>query len=154
MIDIKVDNRAVNQALQDLALGAENPRPALLAIGEDLVKSTKQRFADSIAPDGTPWKENSPTTLKRKRGNKPLIGEGTLRDQISYAADAHGVAIFSSMIYAGTQQFGAQRGQYGRNKRNAPIPWGDIPARPFLGISPADEKTITHTISEYLRSLI
>lgn len=154
MIEVKIDNRAVNQALQDLAYGAENPRPALLAIGEDLVKSTKKRFSESVAPDGTPWKPNTAATLKRKRGNQPLVGEGIMRDQISYAADMRGVTIFSSMIYAATQQFGASKGQFGRNRRNQPIPWGDIPARPFLGISTSDEQMIIHNVSEYLRSLI
>ena len=48
----------------------------------------------------------------------------------------------STRIYAGAHQFGARRGACGTNKKGAPIPWGDIPARPFLGVSDADKKTI------------
>jgi len=153
MIEIKVDNERVLKALDDLSKVATNPRPALLSIGDDLVKSTKKRFDESRGPDGKAWAPNTETTLKRKRGTKPLIGEGILRDQIGYAEGANVLTIFSSMEYAATQQFGADRGAFGRTKRNAPIPWGNIPARPFLGISNDDEKMIIETISDYLRSV-
>ncbi len=44
--------------------------------------------------------------------------------------------------------------QFGGNKSKFPNLWGDIPARPFLGISDADEKMIVSTVNEYLRSVI
>ena len=52
MIEVKFDSQRVEAMLERLANGAANPRPALLAIGEDLIKSTKKRFEDSKAPDG------------------------------------------------------------------------------------------------------
>ena len=60
----------------------------------------------------------------------------------------------STRIYAGTHQFGAQRGAYGTNTKGAPIPWGDIPARPFLGVSDADKKTILEIINKHLQKSI
>lgn len=154
MISVKLDNQRVIKALEHLSKATANPRPALLAIGEDLVKSTKKRFDESRGPDGKAWAPNSPATLKRKRGSKPLIGEGTLRDQISYSESSNVLTIGSSMVYAATQQFGAKQGEFGRTKRNAPIPWGRIPPRPFLGISDEDEHMIIETISDYLRSVV
>lgn len=154
MIEVKLDNANVLKALEHLAKAAEKPRPALLSIGEDLVKSTKKRFSESRGPDGKPWKPNSEVTLKRKRGIKPLVGEGILRDQMAYTEGGNVLTIFSPMEYAATQQFGASQGAYGRTKRNGPIPWGDIPARPFLGISDDDEKMIIETVSDYLRSVV
>lgn len=150
MIEVKFDNKNVLKALDALAKSSANPRPALLAIGEDLVKSTKKRFNEGRSPDGKAWALNSPLTLKRKRGSKPLIDTGTLRDQIGYAEDGDVLTIFSTMEYAATQQFGAKQGAFGRTKRNVPIPWGGIPARPFLGISIEDEQVIVETISDYL----
>lgn len=150
MIEVKFDNKNVLKALDSLAKSSAHPRPALLAIGEDLLKSTKKRFTDSLSPDGKPWALNSPLTLKNKRGAKPLIDTGTLRDQIAYAEEANVLTIFSTMEYAATQQFGAKQGDFGRTRRNAPIPWGDIPARPFLGISIYDEQMIEETISDHL----
>jgi phage virion morphogenesis protein len=150
IIEVNIDNAHLLKALEGLSNAIARPRPALLAIGEDLVKSTKKRFNDSLSPDGKAWTLNSPLTLKNKRGSKPLIDTGTLRDQIGYTEDANGLTIFSTMEYAATQQFGAKQGAFGRTKRNAPIPWGDIPARPFLGISIEDEQVIVETISDYL----
>lgn len=154
MIEVKLDSSPVLKALDKLSKAAASPRPALLSIGEDLVKSTKNRFNESRGPDGKAWKPNSPATLKRKRGTKPLVGEGILRDTIGYAEGGNILTIFSPMEYAATQQFGADQGQFGRTKRDAPIPWGNIPARPFLGISNEDEKMIIETVSDYLRSVI
>lgn len=154
MIEIKVDNKNVLAALDRLSKASANPRPALLSIGEHLVESTKKRFDTSTAPDGTKWKPNAETTLKRKRGTKPLVGEGLLRDTINYAESGNLLTIFSPMEYAATQQFGADKGQFGRTKRNTPIPWGSIPARPFLGISDNDEHMIIKTVSDYLRSVV
>lgn len=154
MIEIKVDNKNVLDTLDQLSKASANPRPALLSIGEHLVESTKKRFDTSTAPDGTKWKPNSETTLKRKRGTKPLVGEGPLRDTINYAESSNLLTIFSPMEYAAAQHFGADQGAFGRTKRNAPIPWGNIPARQILGISDDDEYMIIQTISDYLRSVI
>jgi phage gpG-like protein len=60
------------------------------------------------------------------------------------------VEVGSSLEYAAVQQLGARRGQFGRTRRGAPIPWGDIPARPYLGISQADSSAILDIISQYL----
>ena len=60
----------------------------------------------------------------------------------------------STRIYAGAHQFGARRGACGTNKKGAPIPWGDIPARPFLGVSDADKKTILEIINKRLKKSI
>jgi phage virion morphogenesis protein len=154
IIEVNIDNAHLLKALAGLSNAIARPRPALLAIGEDLVKSTKKRFTDSLSPDGKAWTLNSPLTLKRKRGNKPLIGEGTLRDQIAYAEAGDTLTIFSTMEYAATQQFGAKQGAFGRTRRNAPIPWGDIPARPFLGVSLDDELMIEETIGDYLLDVL
>lgn len=148
MIDVKIDNKNVIQAMERLANAAVNPRPALLAIGESLVLSTKKRFESSTAPDGSRWTPNKSSTLKRKKGNKPLIGKtGLLSQQISYALDGDGLRIGSPMEYAAMQQFGGKKSRF-------PNLWGDIPARPFLGISDADETMILKTVNDYLRSVI
>jgi rhamnose transport system permease protein len=47
--------------------------------------------------------------------------------------DHAGVA--SPAIYGAVMQFGAAQGAFGTTARGAPIPWGSIPARPFLGRS-------------------
>jgi phage virion morphogenesis protein len=146
------------QQLHD-RLGGDGLRPALREIGEALAESTRRRFATSTAPDGSRWAPNAQTTYLgmlgskdtgkdgrlNKRGStkvmnkKPLVASGLLADSITWQLTDNGVEIGTNRIYAGTHQFGASRGQYGTTSRGAPIPWGNIPARPFLGLSAADE---------------
>ena len=151
-IAIQYTGAEVIDALRRLqaAVGPAGLRPALLEIGEELTESTKQRFTAGQAPDGSPWAPNTATTLAKKRGSRPLIDSGILAGGIAYQLVDGGVEIGSSRIYSGTQQFGAKKGQYGRTARGAPIPWGDIPARPFLGVSDADEQTILGILADHL----
>jgi phage gpG-like protein len=64
------------------------------------------------------------------------------------------VSIGTNVIYAPTHQFGARQGQYGRyatrRRTSIPIPWGDVPARPFLGVSAEDERVILNLIKANL----
>ncbi len=169
MIEIKVDNKNVIAALDRLAKAAADPRPALLAIGNDLVKSTKKRFEISTAPDGTRWTPNSQSTYlqhlggaksnhrkdgrinrrgaSKVMGKRPLIGIGTLSKQIYSNVDGNSLQVGSTMEYAAMQQFGGKKSMF-------PHLWGDIPARPFLGISDTDETMILKTVNDYLRGVI
>ena len=54
--EIKVEDQGVRAALNRLLAAGEDLSPALRLIGERLAESTTQRFADSRAPDGAPWK--------------------------------------------------------------------------------------------------
>jgi phage gpG-like protein len=95
--------------------------------------------------------------IKGKAGGskKPLIGEtGRLSSEIHYRATDTQLQVGSPLIYAAVQQFGAEKGAFGKSKHNHPIPWGDIPARPFLGLSYNDREAIIATLKEHVtRSL-
>lgn len=134
-------------------------------IGELMVQSTKQNFVDGSDPDGNPWMPKSQTTLDAyaARGEtvstKPLIGPSKeLSRTIFSQPQANSVSWGSSLVYAAVQQFGAQAGQFGatigtdKNGREyfTSTPWGDIPARPFIGVGESDELAIIETISEWL----
>jgi len=176
MITIKINDREVVEALGKLARRCSDLRPAMDDIGEYMVEATKQRFVRGEAPDGTKWAPNKATTLReyfRKRGGgtvlrkgermkvaggellgagkKVLIGESKrLGTEIASRPESRRVEITSNLIYAATQQFGAQKGSFGRTKKGAPIPWGNIPARPFLGLSDKDKEAVLDIIQEHL----
>lgn len=46
---------------------------------------------------------------------------------------------------------GARKGQFGRTSRGAPIPWGNIPARDFLGVSADDRVGIVDVLRRHIR---
>lgn len=162
MITIQLDDRQLQGALAQLRQRLADLTPVMQDIGEELVARAKQRFATSTGPDGRPWAPNRPSTLaayaaryagsykkdgslskrgqQRIAGKKPLIGESRqLSQRLYYQAGRDSVFVGSPQRYAGVQQFGARRGQFGRTRRGAPIPWGAIPARPFLPVTAAGE---------------
>lgn len=101
---------------------------------------------------------------------KPLIGESkALSTTIAFRVEPDAVRIGSPMIYSAVQQFGAEMGEFGRyyqlfrrkyaesdfrryagTKKGSPIPWGNIPARPFLGLSAQDKADVVEILQEHL----
>lgn len=152
-IQVEFDDREVTRMLQRLIDAGINPRPALLEIGDELIDSTEKRFESQSGPDGVPWARNKPSTIKRKGRDQPLTGrgkdsKGTLMDQINYQLSGNEtLEVGSPTDYAAMQQFGGTKAQF-------PNLWGDIPARPFIGISDADEEKIIDTFNQYLQDQI
>jgi phage virion morphogenesis protein len=161
MYTLEINSGPVEGALQRLAAGLDDTTPAMQEIGEFLAASTKDRFPTGTAPDGSAWAPKSPTTLARygarfsnRVDHRPLYGpSGQLSTRIFYEASRNQVRIGSPMIYAAVMQFGAAKGAFGKTSRGGPIPWGTIPARPFLGLSTNDETGILEIIEEYLSGL-
>ena len=175
IIELKV--RTGLDYLSQFVKRGKNLRPVLKEIGEDLAESSKQRFATGTDPDGQAWAPNSAATLarysskfKRKKdgsltkpsatklsNKKPGTGEtGALKKTINYQLygdDLMGIG--SPMVYASTFQFGAKSGEFGfgmysTRKGSFPIPWGDIPARQFLGMSAADKTEVVELVRSYM----
>ena len=109
-------------------------------------------------------------------GKRPLIGASrSLSSQIYYQIESGALVVGSSMKYARVQQEGARQGEFGRviatslkrwrafdekdfrryagTKKGHPVPWGDIPARPFLGISEQDRAAIVDVIARRLAEI-
>ena len=134
-------------------------------IGELMVESTRQNFVEGSSPDGVPWAPKSQATLdayaarKETVSSKPLIGPSrTLSTTVFSQPGTNSVSWGSAMIQAAVMQFGAQAGEFGatigrdKNGREFMVstPWGDIPARPFIGVGEDDETAIVATLEEWL----
>ncbi len=183
LITIIPDDARVLAILARVADGLDNREPLLRAWGEDLVASTMHRFTTSTAPDGTRWAPNTEATylayLDRlsgsyskegqrtgtKRGyadksgrvaprgaralmrKRPLIGASkSLSTQIYDRFAGGALEVGSPLVYAAMEQFGGQKSEF-------PHLWGDIPARPFLGVSAADADKMERTALDYLEGL-
>lgn len=140
---------AINEALQLL----QEPQALLRDIGEHLVNTTRDRFRDELGPDGQSWAALSPRYLANKQPNpgKILQRSGDLARQIFPQVQGNELLVGTDRIYGATHQFGAARGQFGQTKRGAPIPWGTIAARPFLGVSDQDADEIIALCRDHLQ---
>lgn len=175
-VEIRIDDQQAQDDFKALIARGTNLRPLMYELGEHLTETTKQRFQTSTAPDGSRWEPNTEATYLaylalfkssfgkdgkltkggagRAAGKKPLIGEsGHLSSRINYRADDTSVTIGSPEKYSAVHQFGAIRGEFGTTRRGSRIPWGSIPARPFLGISAEDEAAISEKVGAYLAGL-
>ncbi len=177
---IDIQDQAVKSLLNRLGDAGRDMTPVLKALGERMTADVKARFGTSTGPDGARWAPNSPLTLARylgatggnfkkkgglsKKGEArlagklPLIGESRkLSLNIFYNVADNVLTLTSPEKYAATQQFGALQGAFGRDSRNHPIPWGNIPARPFMpvtpegGLYPAEQERITAMLSAFLQ---
>lgn len=145
--------RKVEERLNDLARFGRDLTPVFNDVGRMLMRTTRARFAARGGPDGTPWaplsETTSETTMARKRRNrgKILVHEGELKDSsLSFEGGRGGVLFGSDKIYAGTHQFGrAEQPGLG------PFLGAAIPARPFIGLSDADEAEIEDSVEGRLR---
>ncbi len=163
---IELDNAKINQALERLrSLSKGHAAPAMREIGRMLQTSTKLRFRDQRAPDGTPWR-------KVKRGGQALRKDGHLFDSILFMADQRQVEVGTNKIYAKVHQFGIDQDVtvnahtrlvhqvFGRKLRTAVYAnvktftrRMKIHARPFLGFSSQDEDDILEILGEHITRL-
>lgn len=174
-IDITLDDAEIQAGLKRLSAKLGDLKPFFADIGETLLNSTRERFRSQTAPDGTPWAALSPAYAARKphHKNKPLTLSGVLRGTLVKKVDADSLRIGTPLVYGATHQFGATKGSFGtvaarineytrRTKtgsttvrahtRTLRVPWGNIPARPFLGLSDGDRADLLDALDVYLSS--
>lgn len=155
MIEIRIDDADVTSVLARLAAHLTDMTPAMQEIGEMLVASTQDRIARGETPEGSPFAPRSAVTLARyaaegTRFGNPLNVTGTLRGGIFHDAGPDQVRVGAPAIQSAVMQFGAGQGAFGRSKRGGPIPWGNIPPRPFLGLSDDDRAGIIEIVAEWI----
>lgn len=166
MFTVQIQADTITSGLTRLGAQMGDLKPVMEQIGDYLVDSTKERFKKGTSPEGVKWAPKSATTLARygaRKSNRvdsrPLFGpSGMLSSEIFHEAGPDRLEVGSNLVYAAVQQFGAKKGQFGAysgvNKKGHPFsgvaPWGDIPARPFLGISPEDETNILALIADFI----
>lgn len=161
MLRIIFNGTPIVEALRSAQEGLADLTPLHRDVGEYMIEATKGRFRAGIAPDGTAWAAKRPSTIERYRrlgeGNltKPLTGPSRrLSNEIVMSADRAAVEIGSNLEYSGVMQEGAAKGQFGADRHGRPIPWGNIPARVWLGISDVDERNILDIVDEHLETIV
>lgn len=153
---VELNAELAARQLADLVDRMDRPIGFYKGVGEYMTDvAIPRNFANETAPDGTPWARLSPLTVARREatGQTPITilrASGVMAAGINYEAGDRNVRIGSPAIQAAVMQFGAAQGAFGRTKRGGPIPWGRIPARPFLGVSLQDEAEIIRIAEDWL----
>ena len=153
-VTIQYDDREVVEALNRMLRAGTDLTPAMRSIAGVLEEAAEEAFQSQQAPDGTPWAILSEHTTNRraKKGKWPgriLQITGDLAGGITSAYDASRAVAGTNLVYAPTHQFGAEEGDFGSTISGRPIPFGDIPARPFLGVSDEARDDILAAINDH-----
>lgn len=137
-----------SKALAGLLDAAEDMTDFMDEVGRELVNGAIERIGiTNVTPDGVAWQ---PSRRVEEHGGKTLLDTGTLMRSINAWAAPDHVVVGTNMPQAAVLQFGAVVGALGVwsgiDKRGRQMtvaaPWGDIPARPYIGISPEEAETI------------
>lgn len=128
---INLDTSELERVLHNAANHLTHTAPLMEDISRALLSETMMNFQFGGRPA---WAGLSPVTLARRAhgGGAILQDSGILKKSINASHTDDTATIGSNLKYAPTHQFGAKQGEFGRSDRNTPLPWGDIPARPFI----------------------
>jgi phage virion morphogenesis protein len=148
-VTIDINGPEIINALGQLAYSANHLEPALDEIGAAIAASIMLNFAEQHDPDGNAWEPLSEATLANRRGGEGQIlrDTGRLNRSITHNVSGQSVEIGSDIVYANMMQFGGKKADF-------PWLWGDIPERPFVGVSESDKAEILAILSNHLERSI
>lgn len=150
---------ALARKLNGYEISSGERRSLLKSLGTEMVEQAISRITETqTAPDGSKWKSLADSTrnylVKQGLGGSVslLNRSGDMHKSIKKEVQSEWtVLVGACKEYAAVHQFGAKQGEFGRTRRNAPIPWGDIPARPFIGLSAEDISELSQLIDLWLK---
>lgn len=132
-----------------------NANDIMQEIAADMEKEVQLRFRRTKDANGEQWKVLKQSTISRRRksSKKPLNDTGKLKSSIASKYTSKYAAVGTNYKIAPTHQFGAKKGEYKKirtkNGKTQNIPWGNIPARPFLGFSKKQAKSYLKKIVDF-----
>lgn len=167
-ITVKIDDREVKELLNRIQKNLGDLTPVMKIIGSTVRTSVIRNFEKGGRPK---WPKHSTVTKKRRgKSAKVLMVQGLaggLAASINYQADKDSVKIGTNKIYGAVHQFGAKKGSFGTvaanikahlrkgikvkaHTRKMKLPWGDIPARPFLMVQDEDWEEIRAALNDHI----
>ncbi len=126
--------------LQGLVFDNKKMQKFARLAGAEMVNSTEERFAGQHDLQRSPW---LPSKRAIEQGGKTLRDTGRLMASLTYIATPDGVTWGTNVVYARMMHYGGAKAMF-------PHLWGDIPARPFLGMNANDNASITNIINRIL----
>lgn len=179
MFNITNNHKLILKGLENLKLNAEKTLPLMRYIAEDMKTKVDFRFKQSKNPNGEAWAPLSLVTIAMRRNgsNKPLVDTGELRASITSKITPTVAVVGTNKEYAAYQNFAVKKGglgitevteivkehtrrRRGRSEnvrqhtrtRNVSSPWGDKPAREFIGFSENQKLLYASKVRKYLKT--
>lgn len=159
-ITITIDDRQIQASLAQLIRHVSDLTPIMEDIGRAMGNLTHDAFLN----EGPGWPQLSPVTVKKRGSAHPILQQsaGGLASGIIHGGDRNSawVGAGRAFKYAAVHQFGQPKGASGTTRRGAPIPWGDIPARPYIpmtasgDLTPAAHDEVMDILTRALRAAI
>ncbi|MBN1104749.1 MAG: phage virion morphogenesis protein [Deltaproteobacteria bacterium] len=169
MIEVRVDDTELKEILATLQKRMGDMTPFMKTVAQIGRTSVVRNFEKGGRPK---WPALKPSTLKKKKGGRVLVTQGFaggLMGSITGKAYSDRAEIGTNKIYGAVHQFGAKKGSFGKvtvaRKAGSAgrsggtlyskpwqmnVPWGDIPARPFLVLQDEDIDEIRAEAINYL----
>lgn len=163
MIQVSINTGAVSAQLNSLLGRMAQPARGLKIIGEIVRSSIRTNFRQGGRP--TKW----PTSHRSdgQRRGQTLRDTNRLYNSFTIQANNQQVAVGTNVAYAAVHHFGAKKGSFGQvvaivkahtrrgkpvkqHSRRMKLPWGDIPARPFMLVQDEDWADMTQALSQFL----
>ncbi len=167
-ITYTLDDTAARAAVD--RLGGLLRTGVMKAIGVALVEETQQRFDRGVDVWGIRWAPVHPAYAAIKRGPGILRASLMLQRSITFQAQDNRVTVGSNRIYAAVHQFGAtirpknaralvfRLGRAGpRGGKGSGIVRTKsvtIPARPYLGFGPQDQRAVMDQLQREITSVV
>jgi phage gpG-like protein len=161
--DIRVDGgRRIEDALRQLSetMNPQMKRQLLDRIGKIYLDYTVENYEKHRSPQRKRWTKNKDSTLKKRRSIGSYgdgdVGFMTGDLYFSLKSEVRGDSVFvgTDIIYGRTFHFLIKKGAFGINSRGQSIPWGDIPARPFLGRNERADKKVLDMMNDFFSTRI
>ena len=179
-LSLTIKDKGIKRLLSDIQRRMGNLTPAMKIIGQIVRTSIVRNFEKGgrpakwkpLSPITLARRKGRKILMDRGMG-------GGLAGSIHSRADKDSVTIGTNKIYAATHQFGAKKGSFGTveaeikthmrkitqifgrpvkprkvtvraHTRKMKLPWGDIPARPFIFVHPEDWTEIRESLNDFI----
>lgn len=166
------DSAEIERITGEMADRIRNRKRAMEAIGALAKESVRTNFAEGGRPD----KWDPP----KYRNGQPLRDTGRLMNSIGKQVDGNKIYVGTNVVYAAVHHFGAKKGSFGTfvhmvkthqrrateafgkqlkfpvwatvpaHAREVSLPWGDIPARPFMLLQDEDVADINDLLETWI----
>ncbi|PJX25068.1 hypothetical protein CAP50_05820 [Psychrobacter sp. L7] len=108
--------------------------------GAEMVYQTEERFANQHDLQRQPW---IPSQRAIADNGKTLRDTGRLMGSLTYVALPDGVTWGTNVVYARMMHYGGTKALF-------PHLWGDITARPYLGMNADDKASVLNIINRIM----